>query len=188
MKEAGNLQDCKSMQTLNNVKSESLAVNDFDRDHIKDLSKMKQQQLYDVKYKVPGAEHYIQWVGENPFFTFSFSEKQMQVLRDLMKSGVDIVLHVDATGSIIASPEGVETRIYYYIASLALQNLEEETKLLLPLIEMISSAHDSFTIGTWLGQFRAEFIKKFNVSPLFSHFVTDFSYAILNAGCKSLNN
>ncbi len=53
---------------------------------------------------------------------------------------------------------------------------------------MISAAHDSFTISTWLRKFKDEFIRQVGSWTAAAHFVTDFSYAILNAASSAFNN
>ncbi len=183
----GNLQGNLSSQTIYNLKQEALKYFDLDPDHIKDLTKLKKQQEEGVANKVEGAEQYIRWVVADPFVVMIFSDEQMKVIHDLMKEGVQIVLHVDATGSVVAQPDGIDTKVYYYVASVALTIQDEEEKLLFPVMEMISSSHDAFTISTWFNHFSSEFYKKYDCHPLFHDFVTDFSFAILNAAAKSFN-
>lgn len=183
----GNLQVNVSAQTVFNLKQEALKLFDLDPDHIKDLTKLKKQQQEDVQNKVEGAEQYIRWVVADPFVVTIFSDKQMKVIHNLMKAGVEIVLHVDATGSVVAQPDGIDTKVYYYVASVALTIQDEEEKLLFSVMEMISSSHDAFTISTWFDNFSSEFHKKYDCYPLFHDFVTDFSFAILNAAAKSFN-
>lgn len=156
----GNLDTIKSKTTYEHLKSVVLSEHDLDKDHIKDLSKQREKQLYEVSHNIPGSEVYIQHVSINSFFVHSFSASQIQILQHLLQSGKPITIHVDATGSIVKSPEGVIKRIYYYVASVALPNLDEKTKMLFPLSEMISAAHDAFTIETWLRNFKNEFIKQ----------------------------
>ena len=170
----GNLQRNYSRQTVNNLKEEALKYFDLDPDHIKDLTKLKKQQEEAVKNKVEGAEQYIRWVVADPFVVMIFSNSQMQLIRDLMKQGVEIVLHVDATGSVVAQPDGISTMVYYYVGSVALTIQDEEEKLLMPVMEMISSSHDAFTISTWFSHFCSEFLKKYDCEPIFHDFVTDF--------------
>lgn len=105
-----------------------------------------------------------------------------------MSSEAEIVLHVDATGSIVSAPEDVMSRIYLYVACVALIILEEDQKLILPLLEMISSAHNTFTIFSWLEEFRDSFIKRYNKPSRISKLVTDFSFAILSAASKAFYN
>lgn len=183
----GNLQDNFSTQTIFNLKSEALKMYDLDPDHIKDLTKLKKQQEEAVANKEEGAEQYIRWVAADPFIVIIFSDKQMEVVRYLMAQGVQNVLHVDATGSVVAQPDGILTKVYYYVASVALTIQDEDQKLLLPVFEMISSSHDSFTIATWIGLFISTFYKKYSCYPVFHDFVTDFSFAILNAASKAFN-
>lgn len=126
-------------------------------------------------------------LSSNDFYVHAFSNTQIKILQQLLSSGQPITIHVDATGSIIRAPEGVEKRIYFYVLSVALPLFEEKTKILFPLLEMISSAHDAFTIETWLAKFKNEFIRQVGSWTAAAHFVTDFSFAILNAASSALN-
>lgn len=54
-------------------------------------------------------------------------------------------------------------------------------------MEMISSSHDALTISTWIEHFKSGFYKKYACYPVFHDFVTDFSFAILNAASKAFN-
>lgn len=184
----GNMDTIKGKEVYANLKSVVLSENDLDKDHIVDLSKLRKKQLNDVEYHVPGSEVYIQHVASNDFYVHAFSSTQIKVLRKLLSSGQVITIHCDATGSIIRAPEGVEKRIYYYVFSCALPILDEETKILFPLIEMISSAHDAFTIETWINRFKDQFKRQVGTWIAPDQFVTDFSFAILNAASASLNN
>lgn len=175
----GNLDTIKSKTTYEHLKSVVLSENYLDKDHIKDLSKQRDKQLEDVLHHVPGAEVYIQHVSSNSFYVHAFSASQIRILKHLLDSGKLITIHVDATGSIIKAPEGVEKRIYYYVASVALPNLDEKIKMLFPISEMISAAHDAFTIETWLRKLKDEFIRQVGAWIAPAHFVTDFSSAIL---------
>lgn len=53
---------------------------------------------------------------------------------------------------------------------------------------MISSAHDAFTIETWINRFKDQFKRQVGTWIAPDQFVTDFSFAILNAASASLNN
>lgn len=149
---------------------------------------MRDDQLHSVQHRVPGAEVFIQHVSSNDFYVHSFSAFQIKILQQLLASGQPITIHCDATGSIIKAPDGVIKRIYYYVLSVALPILDEKRKVLFPLLEMISAAHDSFTISTWLGKFKDEFIRQVGSWTAPDHFVTDFSFAILNAASSAFNN
>lgn len=183
----GNLQDCKSIGVLNNVKQLALAAGYFDSNHIIDLIKMKKQQNKDVSNKVKNFEKFVQWVSVDPFFVTSFSDMQLDLLNKLMASEIAIILHIDASGNIVAPPEDVLKRIYLYVGCIALSILQEDQKLIFPLLEMISSAHDAFTICSLLEQFADAFQRKFNKPLRITKVVTDFSFDILNAACKAFN-
>lgn len=184
----GNLDTIKSKPVYSNMKSTVLGESDFDKDHIKDLSKMREKQLHDVRHNIPGAEVYIQHVSSNDFYVHAFSSTQIRILQQMLSREEEITLHVDATGTIVSAPEGVEKRIYYYVASIALPLEDGGPKMLFPVSEMISSAHDAFTIETWLRKFKDEFSRQVGSWTPPAHFVTDFSFAILNAVSSGLNN
>lgn len=104
-----------------------------------------------------------------------------------MASEEFITLNLDASGSMVSAPEDVINRIYLYVGCVALGILDEDRKLIFPLLEMISSAHDAFTICKWLEEFIRAFEKKYKKPPRISKVVTDFSFAILNAISKAFN-
>lgn len=187
LRSKGNLQDVYSEPTLRRVRCEGLALQDMDQNDIMDLFKRREKQILDVKNKTEESEIFLQNVSAGPFFVFSFSEQQIQVLLKMISDGDIVVLYVDATGSVVAAPQGITNRIYYYTGLLSLSICDEETAVLFPLLEMVSASHDAYTIGCWLRKFRFTMSQVTNKWPVFNHLVSDFSYAILNAAADALN-
>lgn len=183
----GNLQDVYSDETLRRVRHEALALQDLDKDDIKDLFERNKQQVADVENNVEGAEIFVHEVCGVPFSVFSISDQQIEVLMKMLADGDVIVLYVDATGSVVSAPQGTTKRIYYYAGVLALRVFDETRAILCPLLEMVSASHNAYTIGKWLRHLRYMLSLVTSKWPIINHLVTDFSYAILNAASVEMN-
>lgn len=101
-----------------------------------------------------------------------YSKEQVHIL----VSQKEAVLHLDATGTIVRKTSKNEKRVYYYAAVLQLPSHK-----LCPILEMISSQHDSATIAAWLLKFKSYVLSTKKKLPIFSKIVIDFSFALLNA-------
>ena len=58
---------------------------------------------------IPG---YIQYFVKYPFIIHLYTKRQIEVMKSLTKS---IILHLDATGSIISKPQFCTKPIYYWV-------------------------------------------------------------------------
>lgn len=187
LRAAGNLQEVYSTSTLRRVRCEGLALQDLDKDDIRDLENRHKKQVEKVNNNDVGAELFIQEVNSVPFFVIAISDKQIEILLKMLADNDLINLYADATGSVVAAPQGITKRIYYYAGVLALRVLDETQALLLPLLEMVSASHNAYTISCWFRFLRYMLSMVTTKWPVFNHLVTDFSYAILNAAADAMN-
>ncbi|KAJ6647892.1 Deoxynucleoside kinase, partial [Pseudolycoriella hygida] len=161
----GNLQDVYSDDTLRRVRHEALTSQDLHKNDIQDLLEKNKQQVADVENNVEGAE----------------------ILLKMVENGDVIVLYVDATGSVVAAPQGIIKRIYYYAGVLALRVFDETRAIVCPLLEMVSASHNAYKFGKWLRHLRYQLSLVTSKWPIINHLVADFSFAILNAASVELN-
>lgn len=115
-----------------------------------------------------------------PFFAYIFSKEQNSLLKGLS----EVVLHLDATGSIIRKTHETDKRVYYYAGVIQLSNNQR----VCPVFEMVSSVHDASAIANWLLHFKTYYISNKNQWSEFKKVVTDFSFAFINASVLVFNN
>lgn len=160
----GNLGSIKSEPTLRKVRSE-----------IKNSSKRHDNDLVDLILYMENHQDFIQQIS-SPFNVQIYSKEQIAVA----KSSKHRTLFFDATGSLVRQNE--KKRKLYYCGLLRLPE-----RSLCPVMEMLSCRHDSYTITDFFIRFK-HFCRKQKAWPLFDTFVTDFSFANLNAACLAFNN
>jgi hypothetical protein len=97
----------------------------------------------ECKLKFPS---YVQKVG-SPLEVHLFSKNQVNVLKNLILLSILIVLHLDATGSIVRNlnchPHGDKGILFY-------GGVIKVGKCIIPMMELISSKHDADTITYFL--------------------------------------
>lgn len=99
---------------------------------------------------------------------FIYSNVQSDVLMRMLQSD-KVTLYIDATVTIIRKPT------FFYYAPVI-----NATERIYPILEMVSSYHDSATIGSWLLPVKVYVIVTKNKWLIFNHVVCNFSFAILN--------
>ncbi|EFA00379.1 hypothetical protein TcasGA2_TC003225 [Tribolium castaneum] len=150
------------------IKSQTLSKLDRDTDEFFDLIKMSREN-----------RQYIYRVFE-PLTVYLFSIEQLEVIKHALSQTNNgfIVLHLDATGSVVHSPPETKKRVYYYAGVVHIKDKE----LVCPVFEMITSEHDGYSIGSWLQAFESFIVKSKQLKwSIFSYVVTDFSFAFINA-------
>jgi len=130
-----------------------------------DLSDLFQQYIIDQQSNDP----YMQNTGL-PFYVHIYTEEQLNVLNKK-----DIIVHFDATGSVVRKPKGVKCKRVLYYAIVVNKN-----NSILPIAEMISSVYDTIAISIFLKQFQHFVRSKTFAWPLFS-VIVDWSWALMNA-------
>ena len=96
------------------------------------------------------------------------------------------IWHFDATGSIIKNIAGQKKPFFYSIISRDLKK-----KLILPIAEFVTTAHDSVSITKYLFSIRKILENSLNANKRFilpPIVVTDFSWALITAVLEAFNN
>ena len=125
---------------------------------------------------------YVQYFVQDPFIIHMYSYKQLEILK-LMNSK-DIVLNLDATGSLISKPPSCSKKIFYY--ALTIQHPEFSTSPI-PLTEMISSNHSTAEISHFLNKWCLS-VKTFTTMELkIKKVEIDFSWAVMHSTCLAFN-
>lgn len=121
----GNLQEIKSDTTVRKIKSEAMAHFDRDKDDLFDVFKMQKDH-----------PEYIKEVSV-PFCVQIFSKEQLELLYWQKKAVNFVVLHFDATGTVVRKPNDSSKKVYLYSGVILLY----QTQRVAPIFEMISSEH-----------------------------------------------
>lgn len=160
----GYLQDLRLLSTYQKAKSEDNNKNDLQLSSY-DLSDLFQKYIVDQQSNDP----YIRNTGL-PFYVYMYTEEQINVL-----DKNDIILHFDATGSVIRKPKGMKCkRILYYAL------VVNKKGTILPIGEMITAVHDTNAISIFLKTFY-HFLRTKHFPWPFSVVVVDWSWALINA-------
>lgn len=106
-----------------------------------------------------------------PFHVYMYTEEQINIL-----DKNDIVIHFDATGTVVRKPKDIKCKRILYYAMVVNKN-----GTILPIAEMISAVHDTNAISIFLKTFRHFLQIKRVTWPLFSVVVVDWSWALMNA-------
>ena len=89
---------------------------------------------------------YIQLLCHTPFFVHLHSEEQIFLLKLLNEQR--LILHLDATCSVVRKMEKSQNAILYY--AISVKNPEARVCPAVPLAEMLSSAHTNVEITLFL--------------------------------------
>ncbi|KAI6658828.1 hypothetical protein LOD99_15153 [Oopsacas minuta] len=130
----GNLNKIKSAAVLRKEKFDLLSLQRFSNDNWSELISL--QQYYRNVTVGSNVRGYIQSLGHNPFIIHLYTEDQIKILKCFKDKS--IILHLDATGSIIRKIEPSQHKVFYY--ALTAQHPTCSTSPV-PLAEMISSGH-----------------------------------------------
>ncbi|XP_029173298.1 uncharacterized protein LOC114942159 [Nylanderia fulva] len=162
----GYFEELRRLSTYQKTKSEENKKNDSYLSSY-DLSDLFQKYIIDQESNDP----YIRNVSL-PFHVYNmYTEEQINVL-----DKNDIIIHFDATGSIIRKPKGIKCKRILYYAIVVNKN-----GTILPVAKMITAVHDINAISIFLKTFR-HFLRTKRFSwPLFSVIVVDWSWALINA-------
>ena len=102
---SGNLTSLKTQDCLRKVKSKN-RFSDLYMEDVLATQQFFRHLLADSRF--PG---YVQYFVQEPFFLHMFSYKQLEILH--LVQGKDIILNLDATGSLIWKPPSCSKKIYY---------------------------------------------------------------------------
>lgn len=160
----GNYQNIKSPEVTRRARSEALSRHDNHKD-----------EIFDIMLLMRIDSSYIKCAGQ-PFFVHMYSLEQLEICKQVQKTE-SLTLHIDATGGVVRPPPTAEKRVLYYAGVIRVRKINS----VIPILEMISTCHDSYSIGNWLLNFKSFCAKQKIRWPLFPQVVTDFSFAIINA-------
>ncbi|ESO00478.1 hypothetical protein HELRODRAFT_175918 [Helobdella robusta] len=104
----GNMMQIHSNDVLAKARSESLSVDDEDKDDVFDVILKLRNELL-----ASDSDRFIQHVSE-PLCIVSYSYKQVEVAKRNKKKDVLPVLYFDSTGSVIRRTSSKQKRIFYY--------------------------------------------------------------------------
>lgn len=129
-----------------------------------------------------GSEKFIQQISLTPFYVVMINESGAKMLMENCHLLVDLDVHIDATGAIIRQLKGVTTkRIYYYSICVRIPSKQVGASgNIVELAAMVSEAHSQKYIGNFINLTK-QFYAKINGQWRFLTWVTDFSFATLNA-------
>ena len=130
---SGNFNKIKSASVLRKAKFDLSSLQRYSNDNWSDLINL--QQHYQETLVGCHVRGYIQSLGHNPFIIHLYTEEQINILKSFKKTS--IILHLDATGSIVRRIEPSQKKVFYY--ALTVQHPTYTTSPV-PLAEMISSA------------------------------------------------
>lgn len=175
--QSGNFQLPKSLSVIRQIKSQMESTNKIESNVFAELRMMYSVwKNLDNDKDVPG---FMQQITDKPFQVIMFTEKQVKLLRSLKSP---VVLHLDATGSIVRRFQGLEKRILLYSLVVSNTNVGEPP---IAVVEMLSEAHDTCSILAMLQRFfqAVNAVSNKSVSYMFpkSMVVTDFSWALVHA-------
>ena len=178
----GNLTDLKSKSSLSKAKLEYLSSQRFSEDNWDDLILLQKNYVLQNTGRnlVSG---YIQYLAREPFVVHMFTEKQLEVLKNFKSH--PIILHLDATGSLIRKIDPNHKNVFYY--ALTIQHPSVNTSPI-PLAEMISSDHTTAEISHFLNKWfltcKSIHGKSINIAQI----EIDFSWAMIHSVVGTINN
>jgi len=169
---AGNLSNIYSINALQMARNEKLAENDLHWDDVADLI-LRCRKERDL---CSPDDIYVHQASD-PIGCLFFSVKHFTSIQSVIDKN-SLVLHLDATGSVVRKINVKGKRIYYYAGVVNINGK------IIPLLNFVSSEHNISAISCYLMRFKHCFGQKW---PIFRTVVLDFSMALLNAVCESWN-
>jgi len=153
----------------------------LDIDEKLDLGKVSDpiSSILQLKYK-PEFTATIREIGLDKFFVIYFSPEQLFLYKQFNRQGDKTsMLSIDATGSLIKSIKKPDESTDFVLLYQAV--VPYKTKIL-PILQMISTKHDTNILTYWL----REWLRAGASCP--REVVTDYSFALLNAVALAFNN
>ncbi len=185
-KAAGNLNKCKTPQVLWKLLSESRNEGQLHPDPLQEVL-IIQNILRDIvnSQGSQGVTGVVQYFACNPFEVHMYTEKQLQLYRDQLRVG-NVVLYLDATGSLISKLPGQDKKVFYY--ALVMKNPVQE-KCAIPLAELISNDQKASEIRHFLARvFHAAAAGRPLYTVIPKQIETDFSWAMIQSALSAINS
>lgn len=104
-----------------------------------------------------------------------------KVLRDAAAYDNIVVFNFDATGNIVAQPQHIQKRVYYYALTIRLYVAGDKYGFVVHLGEMVTSSHNVQSVKHFLDEFKHFMVKELKQSRLCDKIVTDMSFVNLNS-------
>lgn len=169
---AGNLTNVHSVKALQHARSEILSKNDMHSDDVADVILRCRHERISSSL----ADIYVHH-ARDPLGCLFFSIKHYHSIQSVINRQ-SLVLHFDATGSVVRKINAKDKRVYYYAGVVNIHGK------IVPLLNFVTSEHNIAVINSYLMHFKHCFGQKW---PIFRMVVIDFSMAILNAVCEPWN-
>ena len=134
------------------------------------------QQTYESNIKGAIVNGYLQTVSRNSIVIQMHTEEQILLIKILQPG--NLILYLDATGSIVRKIDKFHKRILYY--ALTVKHPEAKTSPI-PLAEMTSSEHTNVEIAHFLSKWFYNVKKVLNKATILTHVEVDFSWAMLHS-------
>ena len=175
----GNFNKIRSANVLRKVKFDLASLNRLSNDNWIELTKLQEHYLNTILNK--HINGYIQSLSYSPFIIHLYTENQIKVLK--LYKNKRIIVHLDATGSIVRKLESSQKRVYYYALTIG---HPDYTTSPIPIAEMISSAHSSAEISYFLHKWSLDAKNIIGSSDLNIGLIEiDYSWALIHSVCSA---
>ncbi|CAG7818834.1 unnamed protein product, partial [Allacma fusca] len=178
---AGNMSSLPMRKILQQMTYEAKIEQDNDKDPLVDLR-------MEMEKEIANKDHYIREFSQTPLRVVTFPGKSFEVIRCLASYKHPIILHIDATGSLIRKLPVVVGNKRVYVYSVVLKNPAPKIPPV-AIAEFIQNTHTAAGISTSLNTIfdamYSEFGPNFK-SRLLMRVETDFSKALIGGVLQSL--
>jgi hypothetical protein len=120
-----------------------------------------------------------------PLTVFLWTMDKLCITRNLLALAMPLWLHIDATGAIFEADWLTGRPVHYSVMANG-PGVVSPIKGL-PLAQLITCDHSTHSIQHWLDCWRSKFFNNFKKTLDHFAIVTDFSWALLQAACRSFN-
>ena len=174
----GNFSCIKSSAVLRKAKFDLSSLQRYSNDNWSELISL--QQYYRNVLVGSHVRGYIQSLGHSPFIVHMYTEEQKEILKSFKNNSV--ILHLDATGSIVRKIEASQKKVFYY--ALTVHHPTYSTSPV-PLAEMISSGHTSAEISYFLHKWSLDAKKILGSNLNIGQIEIYFSWALIHSTCNA---
>lgn len=166
----GNYDTVPSKLALRQMLHELITTEMFDRDVFREIDIVCNV----TKDYIQGG--YVKLYSKEPFSLIMFTDRQILLLRELIKSGSGN-LYFDATGSVISKVPGQNERILYY-ALVAKGNMKNPP---FPFAEFVSNRHTVPDVTNFLARIRYSLERSDKKHCVPQKVEVDYSWALIHA-------
>jgi len=167
------MQSLRSDETYRKARSQALQQDDLHRDDELDVMLRWREEV-----KLSDDRRYLHRVGL-PVRAEMYSLAQLLILPPKK----DLLVHFDATGSVVRNAVGRHDTVYYYACVANVRNT------IVPIAEMVAAEHNVASISSFLLYFKIFVLKMLNRRwPIFRGVVVDFSLALIHGIMLAFNH